>query len=90
MPFRSSWIFLLGEGISVLHPESVFYIFLAIDFGSSFLEVIECPYVVKASRVVLVVVGEEDGVEMTYVLTQHLLPEVRSCIDEELHAFVFD
>lgn len=64
MPFRSAGIFLLSEGIAIFHPEGILYILFTIYFRSFLFKIVEGTYIVKAARMVLMIVSEQDGIYM--------------------------
>ena len=88
VPFRSSGIFLLGKGIRVFQPQRILYIFLAIDFRSLLLQIIESADIVKTSRVILMIMSQKDGIKVGYFCPEHLLSEVRTCIHKNLHVLM--
>lgn len=68
-PLGRTRILVLGEGIRVLAPQGLFNPVKAIDVDGMTLEQVESPDIVKASCVVLVVVGKEYGVQVVDTLT---------------------
>ena len=88
MPFRCSGIFLLLEGVTVFHPQGVFYIFLAIDFRSLLFKVVEGADVIQPTCVVFMVMSQKNCVYVCYTGTKHLLPEIRTGIYKYAKPFV--
>ena len=86
LPFRAAGIAGLGEGVAVLLAHRIFYIFFAIYVHRLAFEQVEGTHFVKASGVVLVVVGEQYCVQMLYARAQHLLPEIRAAVNAEGYA----
>ena len=50
---------------------------------------VEGAYVIQSARMVLVAVGQQDGIQVAHILAQHLLTEIRSGIDQDGQALVF-
>ena len=90
MPFRRTRIFRLGKGVGIFAVQTIGHIGLAVDIHRVALREVEGADVVQARRMIFVVVREQDGVEVVNIRTQHLVAEVRSGIDQDGQAAVFD
>ncbi len=82
IPLRCARVFLFRKRIRILLPERLLDIFLAINLHRTLFCIIERTYVVKSSRMVLVVVRQQYGINMRHILPKHLLPEVRARVYE--------
>ena len=78
MPLWGSGILVLCEGICVVVAESIQDFLFAVYLRCLAVCLVEGAYVVKAARVILVVVGKEDCVKMAHSGPQHLRPEIRA------------
>ena len=88
--FRYAGIGVVREGVVEIFSYDTLYAFLSIDVGGSVLKIVECPYVVETSDMVLVGVCEQNGVDSFYVFAEHLLAEVGTGIDDDCRSVVFD
>ena len=88
MPLRCAGIFGFCKGIAIFHPERILYIFFAIYLTCASFKVIECADVIQSSCVVLMIVGEQDGIKVGHSLAEHLLSEIRTCIHENAQSLV--
>src|SRR5688572_24607929 len=73
---RDAGILKLGEGIVELHLHACKGVRPSVDRHVARLQVVVCPDVVKAGKVITVCVCEQDSIKPLNVLAQHLLPEV--------------
>ena len=80
--FRGALVLYLGKCIRVFALEGVLDVFFAENADRVMVHQIECPYVIQASRVILVIVCQEDGIDMPDSRPEHLIPEVRTCVHE--------
>ena len=85
----SALVFDFHERIRVVPFQGVLHVFLAVDVDGMVLDQVERPHVVQASGVVLMVVGQEDGVYVADVLPQHLVAEIRASVHEYGEPAVF-
>ena len=88
IPIRSPGIFLFCKGISVFQPERFLYIRFAVYFGRAFFQIVEGSDVIKTSGVVLVIVCQQNSIQMGNIFSEHLLPEVRACVHEQLQTVI--
>ena len=89
MPFRDTGVFLFRKGICVLFPQGFFYVFFTVYLCRKFFQIVERPDIIQASGMVLMVVGQKDGIEMPYPCPQHLVSEIRPGIHKYLQSSVF-
>jgi hypothetical protein len=89
VPFRGARILREPEYVRIFTDQVFLYPVFAIYFRSPPVDVVERTDVVEPSGVVLVVVGQEDGVKMAEIVPKHLHPEIRPCVDQYLQAPVF-
>ena len=89
VPFRSTGVFVLREGVGVFAAERILHIRLAVDIDRVALAQVEGTDVVQSGRMVLVVVREQDGVQVIHPGAQHLVAEVRSGVHQDGQAAVF-
>ena len=89
MPFRRSGVFLFGKRVAVFAAEGIEHFPFAVDFHAAAVDVIERAHVVQSARMVFVVVGQQDGVQVAEPGPEHLAAEIRSGVDEDLQAAVF-
>ena len=90
MPFGRSGVFREGEDVGIFLDQLVEDVPLAIDLGGALVDVVERAHVIKASSVVLVVVGQQDGVKVAQVVGEHLHPEVRPGVHEDAKPLIFN
>src|SRR5476651_2636525 len=72
---RDTGIFKLVKYVSKLALQGCLYPFGGIDVYSCLLPEVEGTDIVHPGNVVLMLVGENDGIQTFYMLTQHLVPE---------------
>ena len=89
VPFRSAGVLLLGESVTVFAPERLLDVFLAIDVDGFGFQQVEGARVVQASGVVLVVVGEQDGIQVPDPCAQHLIAEIGAGVHQDRQSAVF-
>ena len=89
VPLGRSGVFVLGEGVGVLGLDGPERFLFTEDLHGLLVDIIERPHVVQSARMVLVLVRQEDGIQVADPLCEHLHPEIRSCVDEKGHSFVF-
>ena len=89
-PFGRARVFGKLEHVRIFTDEVLQDIALAIDLRRPPVDVVEGPHIVKAARVVLVVVRKEDGIQVAEPVREHLHPEIRACVDQHLEPFVLD
>ena len=80
-PLRYSGIFVLGEAIWIFALERLKHIWFAIYMAVLVLEIVEGTQVVKSSSVVFVVVCQQYGINVPDLFTQHLMAEIRACVN---------
>ena len=85
VPLWGTGIFVLCEGVGIFHPQRILDILFAVDVAGTAFSIVQSPYVVQTASVVLVVVGQQDGVEVADTCAEHLRPEIRTGIDEYGH-----
>jgi len=81
---RDSGVSPSGEDIVKDPPDCSMDTSFGIDIGRSLLYPVKSPDVIKTENMVHMFVGEEDCPEVFYVMGKHLLPEIRTCIDQEI------
>ena len=86
MPFGGAGILVFREGIRIVVPERFQHFRLTVDLHGLSVDIVEGADIVQAARMVLVLVREEDRIQVPDTLRQHLHPEIRSCIDEDLES----
>ena len=64
VPLRNSGIFVFGECVGIFLTQGVLHILFAVDVAGAPLGVIQGPHIVQSSGVVLMIVGEEYGIQM--------------------------
>ena len=90
MPFRCSRIFREGEDVRIFLDKVIEDVPFAVDLGGALVDVVERPYVVEATGVVLVVVCQQDGIKMAEIVRKHLHPEIRPGVHEDVQPFIFN
>jgi hypothetical protein len=90
MPLRSAGVLFLLKSVCVVVFKAFENPFLAVDFGGLAVYVVEGTDVVQAPRVVFVVVGEEDGIQVADIGPKHLAAEIRPGINEDFQAVIFN
>ena len=86
---RHSGIAVVSECIGVFSFERFLDTGFGI-YGETFVhEVIVCPDIIQPAGVVLVHMGEKHRVKFLYPAPEHLLPEIRACVDYQSEPLVF-
>src|SRR5574344_1426320 len=71
---RDSRIFVVCKGIRIFQLQGILNSLLAIYRKCSLFNEVKCSHVIQTSCMIFVVVGQKYSVEMTNILSQHLLP----------------
>ena len=87
-PFRGSGIFVFGKGVAEHYLECFQHLRLTVDVYRLAVDIVERADIIKSSSVVHVIVCQENGVDMTYILPEHLYAEIRPGVDEYRQAAV--
>ena len=82
LDFRRAGIEHLRECVGIFPLERLEDIALAVDVHRLLLQQVEGAHVIQSSGVVLVIMGEQYGIQMAYVGAQHLVAEVRTRVHE--------
>ena len=82
---RRTGIGMLLKGVVEVLADDVQHARHRIDVHGPLLPEIDGPDVVQTRQVVLVLVGDENGIHSGDILAQELLPQVRTGIDEQIH-----
>ena len=88
VPFWGTWIAVLSEGIRIFLTEGILYVFLTIYLCRGLFKVVEGADIIETSGVVFVIVCQENGVQMSYSCTKHLLTEIRTGINKKSFAAI--
>lgn len=78
-----SRVILLRKSIGVFRPQLVQHRLCAIDRHVGVLHKVVCSHIVEPGRVITMSMREQDCIQPTHIFAQHLLPKVRSCVDDE-------
>ena len=87
---RCARVMRLAEGVGVFAADGVGDALLGIERNGAAHYVIEGSYVVDASRVVFVLVGDEHGVNLRKAFAQSRLPQIGPRVDEQMAPFGFN
>ena len=90
MPFRCAGIFLLGKSIGIFSLQGFQHRFFTINLDGVPVGIVECADVIQAARMVFVVVGEQNGVQMPDIVCQHLGAKIRPGIDQDAKPVALD
>ena len=90
MPLRSAGVLFLLKSICVVVFKASQNPFLAVYLGGLAVYVVEGADIVQAPSVVFVVVGEEDGIQVTDIGPEHLAAEIRPGVNEDFKAFILN
>ena len=90
VPFRSAGIFFFGERITVFRLQRPEDFRFAVDFDGASAGVVEGTDIIQPSRMVLMIVSQENGVGVADACPEHLAPEIRSDVDEDAQPAIFD
>ena len=77
------WVFLFGKYVWEAFLQGTHNPFLGIDIHGFLVNEIVCPDVIQPGHVIPVFVGKKDGIQLFGPGPQHLLPEIRSGIDDQ-------
>ena len=82
--FRQTGEFVRGEDVAVVAFDGGASFVIAEDIHLLVLYVVERTYIVNATHMVAVGVGDEDALEVRHIVAQHLLAEVGADVDKDI------
>ena len=84
---RDARVFKFGEDVGKLTFQRFLHTGSGVNINSGLLLVIERAYIVQPGNVVFMFMSEHDGIQVFYMLAQHLVPEIGARINH--HHFIF-
>ena len=74
------------ENIVIVTLNSITCFSIQIHIHLAVLHIVERPYIIQSSNMVAVGMGDEYGIQVTYIFAQHLLPKIGTNVEQDVPA----